>query len=88
MHTCGPSEKVNLRHLRGFRRFQKAALEYLKASPKAGDLKSLVGAYREAVSGERDVLGMDTGGGGGFPEQLSLRWLEDEPHGPVVEESV
>lgn len=89
-------ERVNRRHLLGFRRFQNAALRALTAAVsvlkdggddesskkalavKVGDMKSLVSSYKEAVTGERMVLGMGGGNSGDWPEEMIVRWVEDE----------
>lgn len=60
----------------------------VKARPavKVSDMKSLVSAYKEAVVGERMVLGIDAVHHGGKaqdePEELCLRWVVDETAGP------
>jgi hypothetical protein len=88
-------ERVNRRHLLGFRRFQSAALKALavavgalddegnedaskKLAVKVGDMKSLVSAYKEAVTGERMVLGLGDAVAGDWPEEMVVRWVEDE----------
>ncbi|MGA2191754.1 MAG: hypothetical protein ABSG42_00035 [Nitrospirota bacterium] len=85
---------VNKRHLTGFRRFQNAALRALsaisaelkksgmaeggKSAVKVGDMKSLISAYKDAVVGERMVLGL-TGaiGGDSWPDEIMVRWVDD-----------
>jgi len=87
----GVPERVNRRHLLGFRRFQLAALKALTVAVsalgeagerppavKVGDMKSLVSAYKEAVAGERTVLGLGGGHSDIWPEEMVVRWVEDE----------
>jgi len=97
-------EKTDTRHLRGFRRFQNAALKALavvvrlldggaedddppsKAAVKVSDMKSLVSTYKEAVVGERLVIGADKiesihNNDKESPE-MCLRWVIDETAGP------
>jgi hypothetical protein len=101
-HKCSSEpEKVNRRHLSGFRRFQNAALKALTVAVsalndegegdtckkalavKVGDMKSLVSAYKEAVTGERMVLGLgDASASADWPEEMVVRWVEDEQQGP------
>jgi hypothetical protein len=96
-------EKVNFRHLRGFRRFQNAALlalsislkalkgkdpepksrlEKEKAAVKVGDMKTLVSAYKEAVAGERMVLGMESAGSSNdWPKEMLVSWVDEDEQG-------
>jgi len=93
-------DRINRRHLLGFRRFQNAALRALSstvsalkpdstakqkesAPVKIGDMKSLVSAYKDAVVGERMVLGMESSrSAGDWPEEMIVRWVEDEEEQP------
>ncbi len=56
-----------------------------KARPtvKVSDMKSLVSAYKEAVVGERMVLGIDARPEGrpsdDWPDEMVIRWVDDEP---------
>ncbi len=82
---------VNNRHLTGFRKFQNAALRALallsaglkkkKADRalKVSDMKSLVSTYKEAVQGERSVLGLSGEPQGEWPEEVVVRW--EDPDG-------
>lgn len=53
---------------------------------KLSEMKSLVSAYKDAVIGERMVLGIGGAHQGGKlrdePEELCLRWVVDETAGP------
>jgi len=57
-----------------------------RALIKVSDMRSLVSAYKEAVVGERMVLGISAGhhssGPGDEAEGLCLRWVVDETAGP------
>ncbi len=82
---------VNNRHLTGFRKFQNAALRALtllseglkkKKSDQAlkvSDMKSLVSTYKEAVLGERSVLGLSGRQQEEWPEEVVVRW--EDPDG-------
>jgi len=87
------ADRIKTRHLKGFSRFQLAALGALsilnrslkesegeRQQVKVGDIKSLVSAYAEAVEGERMVLGIV--GKGAVEEEATLRWVLDESTGP------
>lgn len=98
MHAKYDRDMADTRHLRGFRRFQYAALKALsvalkslksetasmpehggeRAAVKISDMKSLVSAYKEAVSGERMVTGIESTGDAGWPEEMVVRWVDDE----------
>jgi hypothetical protein len=85
-------DRVNRRHLRGFRKFQQAALKALSVAAEAlkdkeaenekallikvGDLKNLVQTYKEAVAGERAVLGMEEDGISERPDELRVSWVD------------
>ena len=82
---------VNNRHLTGFRKFQNAALRALSLlseglkkkksdhALKVADMKSLVSTYKEAVMGERSVLGLTGEPQGEWPEEVVVRW--EDPDG-------
>ncbi len=99
-------DRVNRRHLLGFRRFQYVSLRALTkaldaingrdggpepgkpkdgAAVKVGDMKALVSVYKEAVTGERVVLGMGGARQEDWPEEMLVRWVEDEDE-PLTEE--
>ena len=46
---------------------------------KVGDMKSLVSAYKDAVAGERTVLGLGGAVPDEWPEEMVVRWVDDEP---------
>lgn len=96
-------EKVDKRHVAGFRKFQNAAIKALaavmrlidggpedekaagRAVVKLSDMKSLVSTYKEAVVGEKIVLGSDksTDVGQSFewPDEMIVRWVDDDEQG-------
>ena len=78
--------KVDTRHLRGFRKIQSEILKAIKEGVPPKEYRPLAVAYREAVSGERMVLGLDgtnSGGGTAWPEEMVVRWVDDdEADGP------
>ncbi len=81
---------VNNRHLAGFRKFQNAAIRALSLlsgglkkkkadrALKVSDMKSLVSTYKEAVMGERNVLGLVGEPQGEWPEEVVVRWEDPE----------
>ncbi len=87
------SSFVNNRHLAGFRKFQNAALRALSLlsaslkkkkvdqTLKVSDMKSLVSTYKEAVSGERGVLGLSGQQQGGGPEEVVVCWEDPDGSG-------
>ncbi|MGC2424146.1 MAG: hypothetical protein WA666_07340 [Nitrospirota bacterium] len=50
-----------------------------EASLKVSDMKSLVSTYKEAVSGERSVLGLSGHQQEQWPEEMVVRW--EDPDG-------
>ena len=72
------NDKVNVRHLRGFRKIQQEVLKALKAGVTPKDYRSVAAAYKEAVTGERMVLGMEGTGQSGWPDEMVVRWVDEE----------
>lgn len=74
------AERVNLRHLRGFRKIQQEILKALREGVSPKEYKSLAGAYKEAVAGERMVLGLAQAGQGSteWPDEMVVRWVDDD----------
>ncbi len=72
------NDKVNVRHLRGFRKIQQEVLRALKAGVSPKEYRSVAAAYKEAVSGERMVLGMEGTGQSGWPDEMVVRWVDEE----------
>ena len=70
--------KVDTRHLRGFRKIQQEILKAIRAGVPPKEYRPLAVAYREAVSGERMVLGMDGTGSTSWPDEMVVRWVDDE----------
>ena len=73
-------DAVKTRHLRGFRKIQREILKAMKAGVPHKDYRSLSGAYREAVAGERMVLGTERPSGliDDWPDEMVVRWVDDE----------
>lgn len=72
-------ESVDRRHLSGFRRIQREVLKALKGGVPPKEYRSVAAAYKDAVAGERMVLGF----GGSrppedWPEGVEVRWVDDE----------
>ena len=72
------NDKVNVRHLRGFRRIQQVVLKALKTGVTPKEYRSVAAAYKEAVTGERMVLGMEGTGQSGWPDEMVVRWVDEE----------
>lgn len=72
------NDKVNVRHLRGFRKIQQEVLRALKTGVSPKEYRSVAAAYKEAVSGERMVLGMEGTGQSGWPDEMVVRWVDEE----------
>jgi hypothetical protein len=58
-----------------------AAKKKAEASLKVSDMKSLVSTYKEAVAGERSVLGLSGKPQEEWPEEMVIRW--EDPDGGV-----
>jgi len=78
MAQCISNDKVNVRHLRGFRRIQNEVLKALKIGVSPKEYRSVAAAYKEAVTGERMVLGLEGTGQSGWPDEMVVRWVDDE----------
>ena len=72
------NDKVNVRHLRGFRKIQQEVMKALKTGVFPKEYRSVAAAYKEAVSGERMVLGMEGTGQSGWPDEMVVRWVDEE----------
>ena len=72
------NDKVDVRHLRGFRKIQQEVLKALKTGVPPKEYRSVAAAYKEAVSGERMVLGMEGTGQSGWPDEMVVRWVDEE----------
>ena len=71
--------RIDTRHLRGFRRIQTEILKAIKEGVPPKEYRPLAVAYKEAVSGERMVLGLDgTASGSDWPEEMVVKWVDDE----------
>ena len=82
------NEKVDIRHLRGFRKIQQEVLKALKTGVPPKEYRSVAAAYKEAVSGERMVLGMEGTGQSGWPDEMVVRWVdEDDEAGENAEDA-
>ena len=72
------AERVNRRHLAGFRRLQTEMLRALKAGVPPKEYRALAAAYKEAVSGERMVLGLGGASSCDWPEEVVVKWVDDD----------
>ena len=72
------NDKVNVRHLRGFRKIQQEVMKALKTGVFPKEYRSVAAAYKEAVSGERMVLGMEGTGQSGWPDEMVVKWVDEE----------
>jgi hypothetical protein len=64
--------------LRGFRKIQQEVLKALKMGVHPKEYRSVAAAYKDAVSGERMVLGMEGTGQSGWPDEMVVRWVDEE----------
>ena len=72
-------ESVDRRHLSGFRRIQSEVLKALKGGVPPKEYRAVAAAYKDAVAGERMVLGLEGGRPvEGWPEGIEVRWVDDE----------
>jgi hypothetical protein len=78
MEKVNAHDAVNRRHLLGFRRIQREIMRATKAGVAAKDYKAIAGAYKEAVFGERAVLGIGVTGGESWPDGIIIRWVDDD----------
>ena len=72
------AERANRRHLAGFRRLQTEVLRALRAGVPPKEYRALASAYKEAVSGERMVLGLSDATSCDWPEEVIVKWVDDE----------
>ena len=52
--------------------------EVLKTGVPPKEYRSVAAAYKEAVSGERMVLGMEGTGQSGWPDEMVVKWVDEE----------
>ncbi len=72
------TERINRRHLAGFRKLQTEVLKALKNGVPPKEYRPLAAAYKEAVSGERMVLGLQGAASGDWPDEVVVKWVDDE----------
>ena len=75
------TERINRRHLAGFRKLQAEVLKALKKGVPPKEYRPLAAAYKEAVSGERMVLGLQGAASCDWPEEVIVKWVDDEAQG-------
>ena len=75
------TERINRRHLAGFRKLQSEVLKALKNGVSPKEYRPLAAAYKEAVLGERMVMGLQGAASCDWPEEVIVKWVDDEAQG-------